>query len=205
VIAILVVLALAIFVVPWDDIFGGSSGGSGGSGSGSSGGGSSASIEDGIEAFFDVNYYFDLDALDRVAPDAYWDYAEEETGMSLKELKDELEDTFEDTKESAEEMLGKGYTYSFDISDEEELDDEDVEYVAQALEDTYGIDAKDVKAVVCLSIDLVIEGDEDSIDDSTSEAYMVQIGKAWYAVEVDLDDEDTDVEFAADMFLNMVY
>lgn len=118
--------------------------------------------------------------LGDLAPDAFWDYYEERYEMSLKDLKNQLKDYREEMDEEFAEDYGKNWKVSYKVLEEEEMKSRKLGKLADALEEQFDIDAKDVTKGYEVEIELTIKGSEDKDSNEMSIACL-QIDGKWYA------------------------
>lgn len=134
-------------------------------------GGSKGAIKGFAKAYVDMDAkkivkYFHEDYL------AYFD----DLGYDIE---DSLDDVFDDYKDNDYEYL------SYEINDSEKIEKDDVEDIAEGLEDSYDIDEKEVKAAVLYTIKFKVDDDGDK--DTVKEDYTaVKISGKWYIFPEDL-------------------
>lgn len=195
VLLLVVALIVAAVLIPWGDIFGGSSDDDDDSSSGGSAA-AAGSPEDAINLYYDVLYEGKADGLKSLAPQSFWDWAEDQYGVTAKNVtsyfKEEMQD---DLRDDMEDEFGKNYKISFSATDEDELDDEQVADVADFLSDEYNIKKSSVTKVVQLAGVVEVKGDDDEDSDDMEEVYAVQIDGKWYFCHISLDSGYTYVSF----------
>lgn len=162
------------------------------------GGGASytKAIDNLIEVFFEGK----IEKLESLAPAAYWEYMEDEWDMDLDDLSDELEDALEDMMDMYEDEYGDNIKVTYEVAKEKELSEKKVGKIADALEDTYDIDADSVTAVYDLDVELTISGDEDEDDDDEVEMSAVKIDGKWYLISYYEYDNEYYVDFMVENF-----
>lgn len=97
------------------------------------------------------------------------------------EVEDTLDDIFDELKDNDYEYI------SYEINDSEKIDKDDVEDIAEYLDDTYDIREKDVKAAVLYTIKYKVDDDGDK-DTLKEDVTAVKIDGKWYIFPSDLTD-----------------
>ena len=95
------------------------------------------------------------------------------------DLEDSLDDGFDDLKDEDYEYL------SYEINDSEKIEKDDVEDIAESLEELYDINENDVKAAVLYTIKFKVDDDGDK-DTLKNDVTAVKISGKWYIFPVDL-------------------
>ncbi len=146
---------------------------------------SASTAKKAVDKYFDLEFSYNFDNIEDLAPDAFWDYIEDEYGVTLKELKNGIKDLEDDLEETKEYL--KDYKISFDIVDEYELDEDDFEELCDDINYNYGISSKKIKEAVELEIEINIESKTDEDDTySDDESFIaVKIDRTWYLVYYD--------------------
>ena len=134
-----------------------------------------------LDNYIAVNFRGDASKIELLAPKEYWDYLEEEQDVSLDDLKERMEENWDDVKDALEEQYGKNIRVTYKVTKEREISDKKLEKIAEALEETYDIDAKSVKAGYKIEVELTIAGSEDD-DDDEGTFNVVKIGNRWYLI-----------------------
>ena len=127
--------------------------------------------------FVAVTFEGNVDKLEKLAPEEYWIWYEDEYGLDLDDIKEEIEDN----QEELEDEYGKNISVTIDVEKEKQLSDKKVENIANALEDQYDIDAKSVTEVIEIKGVITIKGTEDEEDEDV-ELTFAKIGKSWYMI-----------------------
>jgi len=147
--------------------------------------------EDAVDTLFAVTFEGDMDDIEDLAPEEFWDTIDEPIDDVIAELSEEYK---EDLYEELIEVFGEDFDIDYEITDENELSSTKVKYVAESLNETYDIEENTVKEVYELDLEVVITGNNEERTREL-EAYVVKIGSEWYPVECDFDDGEADVEF----------
>lgn len=150
-----------------------------------------------IDNLIDVSMYGKLDKLEDLAPAEFWDMVKDETDLSVKKFVEELEDSefVEEMLDSMEEEFGKNVKVTYKVTDEDELDKDDLKELKDYLKEEYDVSKKDVKKAYELELEMKIKGSEDDDEDET-DLVVVQIGKKWYPM--------VEGEFYPSMYLMLV-
>lgn len=137
--------------------------------------------EKAIDNYFDIAFSGKLDNLKNMAPEAYWEYMEEEYDVDVDDMIDELEDGIEDLVEMMEDEYGKNIKVSYKITDAERFDEDDLKDVKEEMKDNYDISKKSVTDAYELELETKIKGSEDDDEDEV-EMYVVKIDGKWYCM-----------------------
>lgn len=120
--------------------------------------------------------------IEKLMPKEYWEYMEEENDQELDDIIDDFDDEYEDLVENWEDEYGKNLKVSYEIEESEKMDKDDVEDMAEALEEKYSfIDEKDVKQAYEVEIELTVKGKKDD-NSQDMDVLCVKIGSGWYLV-----------------------
>lgn len=134
-----------------------------------------------LDNYFDVNCYGKADKIELLAPKEYWDYYEEENDKSLDDLKEQFEENWDDMQDMLEDRYGKNIKVTYKVVDEDKISDRKMKKIAEALEDTYDIDADSVKEGYKIDVEMTIKGSEDD-DEEESTFNIIKIGSRWYMI-----------------------
>ena len=99
-----------------------------------------------IDNFIDVSVYGKLEKLEALAPDEFWEMLKDEEDMTVKKFIEAIEDTeaIDGLLEVMEEEYGKKIKVTYKVTDEDELDRDDLKELKEHLKETYGISKKDL-------------------------------------------------------------
>lgn len=108
-----------------------------------------------FDARVDVETLGNFDAYETLVPEGYWDYLEDEYYVS-RDKKVDREDVIDAAEESWEkysedvlsDQLGEDITFSYEIVKSVNMPETIVGYLAEAIEEDYGIEADRVQAAV---------------------------------------------------------
>ncbi len=124
----------------------------------------------------------DISVIADMAPEAYWEYYEDELDMDIDDALDNYEDLYEDSiLESMEEEYGEGISISYDVLEKKELKESKLDDIRDGLKSNYDIPKKSVTDGMKLEVELTIEGDEDEDSDEMT-VYVAKIDGDWYMV-----------------------
>ncbi|MBQ8524454.1 MAG: zinc ribbon domain-containing protein [Clostridia bacterium] len=169
VVAVVVALAIILFAV----FAGGKSGAS--------------SAEAVVEKYLDATLDFDVDALFECLHEDIIEAAAEEEGFdSVSEFKDELKEQLDQAADMMD-ALGASIELSYDITDTEELEDDDLDEIAEELEDEFGVK---VTAATAVTVEQYTKGTAmgQEIDETeTTTIVAVKIDGDWYINPDDFD------------------
>lgn len=146
------------------------------------------------------------DYLEKLAPQKYWDFLEEEENIDLDDVIDDFEEMYEDRLDYWEEEYGKNIKITVKITDAEKMDSDDLKEVAEALADRYDFLKKsDVKQAYEVDLKMTVKGADDKEEDE-EEAVIVEIDGGWYLINYfEYEDEYGDTvgraSFVADSFV----
>ena len=137
-----------------------------------------------VEKYFDATVKYDTSKIGDLAPNAVWEYIEDEEDISLDDIKNGFDDQRSDLIDEVEDEYGKNYKVNYEISDKEELSDDDLEELAEAIDDNYdgAIKKSDVKKAYRLDIEGEIKGSEGSEEIEMDDFIVVSIKGKWYPV-----------------------
>lgn len=200
IVAVIAALIVAAVLIPWGDLFGGSDDDSEGAAVAAA-----DSPEAAVNLYYDTLYEGKSNALKSLAPQAFWDWAEDEYDVTAKDVvsffKKEMK---EDLVEEMADQYGKNYTVTFTTKEEHELVDEHLENIAEFLNDAYGIKKSSVTKAVQLDGVVEAKGSKGEDSDDMDELYAVQIDGKWYYCYINLDPEYCYVDFPLSGLVNML-
>lgn len=146
---------------------------------------SGSSSKDAIDNYFNVVVEGNIDDIEDLAPEAYWEYVEEEYDMDVDDVIDYLGDDFIDNMlDTWEDSVGKDVKFSYDITDDDEISDSKLDKIKDVLKENYGIAKKDVDEAIEYEIEVVVKGDDDE-EDFEEKVLVVEIDGDWYACTED--------------------
>jgi len=141
-----------------------------------SGGGSSA--EEAFDKYIKVVYNGDVDLIEELAPEAYWEHAKDEYDIKVKDVNEYYEDEFEKDMDKWEDKFGDNIDVSYEIIGTDTVSESKLDKIKSSLKSS-GISKKDIEDAVELEVEITIKGDDDE-DSAELECYAVQISGEWY-------------------------
>lgn len=135
--------------------------------------------EDAADNYFKVAFKGKVSKVEDLAPEAYWEFVDEVYGVDVEDAEECAEIEFEKTEETLEELVGKDVSFSYDITDTDEVGESDLDEIKDYLKEHYDIAKKDVEEAVELEMEVVAEGDDDE-EDGEITIYAVKIDGDWY-------------------------
>lgn len=161
--------------------------------------GGGAAYTKAIDTMIDVVFEGKIDKFKDLAPAAYWEYVEDEYDLDMDDITETLEEGLEYVMENLEDQYGEKIKVSYEVKKEKELSEKKLEKIAEALEDTYDIDAKSVTAVYELKVEMAISGEDDD-DEDDAEMTVAKIGGKWYLISYYEYDSEYYVDFMVESF-----
>lgn len=152
-----------------------------------------------VELLADVQYLGSTDKLEQLAPEAFWTFYES-NGMPRSSMLAEAEYAVGDTNYWMKEMYGADFTLSTEITQADEVSDDELSKIAAAFAEQKGIDASWVKAAYTLSVTVTLKGTT-----TGQEALIVPVVKiqdTWYCADWSIWDEGSYVAFAVEMMVS---
>ena len=134
-----------------------------------------------IDTYISVMFKGKASKIKSLAPDAYWEYMEDEEDLDVDEFIEDYEDEWDDFIDEMEDEYGDNIRVTYKVEKVKDLSDKKVEKIAEALDEQYDIDEKSVKAAKRLDLEMTIKGSEDD-DDNDAEFTVVKIGSKWYMI-----------------------
>ena len=136
-----------------------------------------------IDNFLDFSIKGDIEALEKLAPADFWQELEDEYDVKVNDIKDDLKNMVKSQVEELEEDYGKNIRVYYDVIDEYEMDEYDLDDIKDTLKDNYGIASKSVNKGFEVEIEATIKGSEDE-DTNEIDLTLVQIGGNWYYIDI---------------------
>lgn len=142
---------------------------------------SGGGYEDAVDNYMKVAFKGKASLIEDLAPEAYWEYVEEQDDLKLDEIEEIYEeDAYDTMMKVLEAMVGDDVSVSYDIKDTDELSESKLDKIKDTLKERYDIPRKDVEDAIEIEIEAVIEGDKDEEEDEMT-LYAVEIDGDWYA------------------------
>ena len=118
--------------------------------------------------------------LEKMAPQEYWDYREEDGNFTFEDIKADWKRVTENWNN--EDQYGKKIKTSIKINEKTKVSKDKLESIAEAMEQQYGIKASKVKKAYILDTTVTVKGKEDSRELETK-LITVKIGSKWYFID----------------------
>lgn len=137
--------------------------------------------EDAFDNYFEASYEFNSGAIEDLAPEAYWEYLDDEKNIDIEDLEDLVddEDYYDFAIKMYETIVGKDVSFSYDIVETDEVGKKDLDAIKEGLKTKYDIAKKDVDEAIEIEVEIFIEGDDDEEEDEMT-IYAVKIDGDWY-------------------------
>ena len=136
-----------------------------------------------IDNFLDFSVKGDVDVLEKLAPEDFWEELEDEYDVKVKDIEDTIEDMLEAQIEKLEDDYGKNVKVKYKVIEKEKMDEDDLDDIKDDLKDSYGIAKKSVKKGLEVEIEATIKGKEDE-DTNEIELRLVKIDGDWYYIDI---------------------
>lgn len=134
-----------------------------------------------IKRLIDIEYYGKVQKIEKMIPNEYLEYLEEERERDIDDIIDDAKEEWESTQESLEDQYGDNYKVSYKILYKGKLSKDELEDVRDSLKDRYDISKSSVKQAYEMYVKITIKGSE---DEQTTKGifYSVNIDGSWYLV-----------------------
>lgn len=134
-----------------------------------------------IKRLIDIEYYGKSQKIEKMIPDEYLEYLEEEHERDIDDIIDEAKEDWEDAEETLEDQYGKNYKVSYKILYKGKLSKDEIEDVRDSLKDRYNISKSSVKQAYEMYVKITIKGSEDK-QTTKGVFYSVNIDGSWYLI-----------------------
>ena len=141
-----------------------------------------------LDKFFKVYYLGQEADPEDMYPEEVLEFFEDNDIPFIDDWSDYLENIREGTKDN----YGKDVKITYEVTDEKEVDEDDLEEIAEKLEDRYGLDADSVQEGYEIEFEYTIEGSKDEYEMEDLMTIMLKIDGKWYVTNAW---GDTDVYF----------
>ncbi len=151
----------------------------------------------------------DFDNFSKLVPEEVWEDFLDMIDMDEDECIEYYDELFESERYDLESELGDNIKISYTVTDENKLDDDDLDDIKADLEEYYGIDEDDVTEAYELEVTIKRKGSEDSEEEDDS-LVAIKIDGKWYPYindsfvipstvgYDDYDDDDYDSDYDSD-------
>lgn len=136
-----------------------------------------------IDNFFDFTVKGEINKLEQLAPESFWEELEEKEDLDIDDIMDELEENFEEELESLEDYYGKNIKVKYKVLEKEVMDEDDLDDLKDTLKENYGIKKKSVQKALEVEVEATIKGKEDE-DTMEQDMVIVKIDGDWYITTV---------------------
>ncbi len=136
-------------------------------------------MDNAVEQYIKASYMYDAAAVGQLAPDGVWEWVAQNGGSSKTDTTAYLE---KNAFVHAEDMYGKYGTdinFSHDVTDDEDLSDEQIHTIC----DTYGIKLTAVDEAQRITVEVTIEGNLKTAEDTLTLTYLELDDGNGYIVE----------------------
>lgn len=135
-----------------------------------------------INNYIDVMIKGQVNKLDKLAPQAYWDYYEDTYDMDIDDLERDAEDVVDTVIDLLEDEYGDNVRVSYKVTKEDKLTDSKLNEIREGVNDRYELARKSVTEGYDIDADITVKGDDDEMTSETS-AYIVKIDGGWYLTD----------------------
>ena len=134
-----------------------------------------------IENRLDFSYGGDVSVYEDLAPQAYWDWREDnDASFDLEKRIEQLEKMREEADDEGEFDVD----YDFEVTKEVDLTEKELKTIKNGLKNNYDISNDSVTDGVKVDVKIILEYDGDERTDE-SQLYIVEIDGDWYVVSKD--------------------
>lgn len=140
----------------------------------------------------------DANALEDLAPDAYWDYLEEEEDITLKDLKKDFKEEYEEFEEMMKEFSDGKIKYSYKVEDKDKIDKDDLEDYEDAFKDQFDRSVKITDGYE-LELEIIMKQGKET-DSTSSDMIVLKIDGKWYCVDISDYGDEYRFSFPLDSF-----
>lgn len=158
------------------------------------------SYNDVLDCFIDVGFEGEIDGLQDLAPQEYWNVLEDKRGMDFDEYKEIYEVTLKEQQELREDKYGKDVVVRFNENEKGYYSESNREKIVNAINEEYGIEKNLVEDVIIVKGEWIVEGSKNKRV-SDGELKFVAIDGKWYMIKFYYTDTiDFGVDFATSIF-----
>lgn len=147
-----------------------------------------------VKEYVNAQFNFSEDSVRKIVklfPEGVWEQVvdmgiEEDAFESEEEAIETLEETLEEAHESLEDYYGKGFKYSYQISDEKDLSKKDIREIEEDWKDMDIKFEKEIKEGKELTIKVEVKSaDGETTTDNEMDLQLIKIGRSWYLTDFD--------------------
>lgn len=147
------------------------------------GGNGVSSYDDAVDLYYEMVFdsSFDIDDIEKIAPQEFLEYLDEEYEVGDGELKEKYKKYHIDYR--LDEYEGDNFEFEYDTHDETEhsKNDSRYEFIAENLEKRYGIPEESIDAICEMDSRLILNGD-DGEQQHGVDIIAFEIDGDWYTV-----------------------
>ena len=136
--------------------------------------------EDAVDNYVRFSLLGDTEFLEDAAPQEYWDWYAESYHTSVITLLSKAKSTMSLTREFYRDFIGEDPRFTYDYQQVLQYSRQQVEMMAEALEESYEIDADTVTGAYHLYLDVTIEGENGKMSKPGLHVYLIEIDGTWY-------------------------
>lgn len=137
--------------------------------------------EGAVKTYVNVCLKGDFDDLEDMAPEAVWEYIDDEYGADVDDCVKVGEEKYKDSLDEMEDEYGQDISISYEIIEIDEVSKTELKLLQASLKADFGIPVKDITAASEVEIEYTIAGDDDEETDDTK-IIVVEIDGDWYPV-----------------------
>ena len=128
---------------------------------------------------YHTNRQFVYRQLEKLAPAEYWEYLEDESDVSMKDVEEQMEELNKTLIRGLEDEYGDNIKVSYKILEKDDASSSDLDEMKDYIKSNYDIPKKSVTDAVELEVELTVRGDDDE-ETTESTFYAVKVGGDWY-------------------------
>ena len=135
--------------------------------------------EKALDNYISVLYNGKVNKLEKLAPAEYWEYLEDESDVSMKDVEEQMEELNKTLIRGLEDEYGDNIKVSYKILEKDDASSSDLDEMKDYIKSNYDIPKKSVRDAVELEVELTVRGDDDE-ETTESTFYAVKVGGDWY-------------------------
>ena len=139
--------------------------------------------EKALDNYISVLYNGKVNKLEKLAPAEYWEYLEDESDVSMKDVEEQMEELNKTLIRGLEDEYGDNIKVSYKILEKDDASSSDLDEMKDYIKSNYDIPKKSVTDAVELEVELTVRGDDDE-ETTESTFYAVKVGGDWYICSV---------------------
>lgn len=135
--------------------------------------------EKALDNYISVLYNGKVNKLEKLAPAEYWEYLEDESDVSMKDVEEQMEELNKTLIRGLEDEYGDNIKVSYKILEKDDASSSDLDEMKDYIKSNYDIPKKSVTDAVELEVELTVRGDDDE-ETTESTFYAVKVDEDWY-------------------------